>query len=162
MGIPAVSLLVFALLLTLFLLLIEGGGLGGATSWAFLLDCRLSGNDLGDEGDAFFSISTWRLTAVSDDDTSAEFRFGCSFTGVDGGVMYNLKGGIGGGLSDFDSTGCSSIRSCSAGFASNLYLKNRKRHIMMATRARSKLDISTTTLIGWLRMEESLTFRTIS
>ena len=149
MGLPVAPLLVLALLLILFLIFSEGGGLGGAASWVFLLDCRSSGNDLEEEDGIFFSTSGCRLTAVSDDDTSAESRLGCSFTGVDGGVMYSLKGGTGGGLGDFDSTGCGSTRLVSTGFASYLYLKKRKRHITMATRARSKLDISTATFIGW-------------
>ena len=97
-GLLALSSLLLLLLLMLFLLLTEEGGLGGATSWDFLLNCRFSGNDLGDEDGAFLSASTLGLTAVSDDDPPAESRFGCSCIGVDGGMMYSLHGGIGGGL----------------------------------------------------------------
>ena len=69
-GLLAVSLLVLSLLLMLFLLLTEGGGLGGAAGSAFLLDCRLNGNDLGDDDESRFSASAWWLTAVSDDEVS--------------------------------------------------------------------------------------------
>ena len=64
--------------------------------------------------------------------------------------MYNLKGGTGGGLWGFGSTICGSSRVGSTGCDSYLCLRNRKRHIMMATRARSRLDMSTTIFIGWL------------
>ena len=69
-------------------------------------------------------------------------------TGVDGGVMYILNGGVGGRLRDFDSNLCDSIVFGSAGFDSCLYLKNRRMHIIMATRAISRLDMSILTLIG--------------
>lgn len=59
MGLPAVSLCILALLLIPFLLLKDGGGLEGAASSPFLLEYRLSGNDLGDDDGSFFSVSAW-------------------------------------------------------------------------------------------------------
>ena len=54
-GLTVVSLFVLALLLILFRLLVEAGGVGGHGPSAFLLDCRLRGNDLVGEDGSFFS-----------------------------------------------------------------------------------------------------------